>query len=51
MPILKVLFESLALDFAGPLPSEQKCKLILIILDRFSGYTYLFPVSKKINAK
>jgi hypothetical protein len=44
-------FETLALDIAGPLPSDQKSDLILVVLDRFSGYTYLFPVSKNINAK
>jgi hypothetical protein len=42
MPILKAPFESLPLDFAGPLPSDQKCDLILVVLDHFSSYTYLF---------
>jgi hypothetical protein len=51
MPIPKVPFEFLALDFAGPLLSDQKCDLILVVLDRFSGYTYLFPVSKNIDTK
>jgi hypothetical protein len=51
MPIPKARFQSIALDFAGPLPSDQKCDLILVVLDCFSGYTYLFPVSKNIDAK
>jgi hypothetical protein len=51
IPIPKAPFESLALDFASPLPSNQKCDLILVVLNPFSGYTYLFPVSKNINTK
>jgi putative cell wall-binding protein len=51
MSIPKAPFESLALDSAGPLSSNQKCDLILVVLDYFSDYTYLFPVSKNINAK
>jgi hypothetical protein len=51
MPIPKAPFESLALDFVGPLPSDQKCTLILVVLDHFSGFKYLFPVSKKIDSK
>jgi hypothetical protein len=51
MPIPKIPFKFLALDFAGPLPGDQKCDIILVVLDCFSGYTYLFPVSKNIDAK
>jgi hypothetical protein len=51
MPIPKASFESLTLDLAGTLPSNQKCNLILVVLDCFSGYTYLFPVSKNIDSQ
>jgi hypothetical protein len=51
MSILKAPFKFLALDFTGPLPSDQKCDLILVVLDHFSSYTYLFPVFKNINVK
>jgi transposase InsO family protein len=51
MLILKTPFESLALNFAGPLASEQECDLIFVILDLFSGYTLLFSVSKNIDAQ
>jgi hypothetical protein len=51
MPIPNALFESLALDLAGPLPSDQKGELILVVLDHFSGCTYLLPVSENIDAK
>ena len=36
LPIPEAPFESLAIDFAGPFPSDQKCELICVILDRFS---------------
>jgi hypothetical protein len=51
MLIPKVSFKSFALDFADLLPSDQKLNLNFVVLDRFSGYTYWFPVSKNINAK
>jgi hypothetical protein len=51
IPILKAPFKFLALDFASPLPSDWKYNLIFVILYQFSGYTYLFPVSKNIDAK
>jgi hypothetical protein len=51
MPIPKAPFKSLALDFASPMPSDQKCDLISVVLDHFSGLIYLFSVPKNINAK
>jgi transposase InsO family protein len=33
------------------LPSDQKYDFILLVLDWFSGYTYLFQVFKNIDAK
>jgi hypothetical protein len=52
-PILipKSWFESHALGFGDPLPSNQKYDLFLVVLDCFIGNTYLFPVSKNINAR
>jgi hypothetical protein len=51
MPIPKVPFKSLALHIFVALLSDKKCDLILLVLDSFSGKTYLFPVSKNIDAK
>jgi hypothetical protein len=47
----KNTFQVHALDFISPLPRKQKYYLIPVVLDAFSGYTYLFPISKNINAK
>ena len=43
-------FSSIAIDFAGPCPSDNKKELILVVLDRFTGFTYLIPVSQNITA-
>jgi len=50
VPIHRELFSSIAIDFAGPFPSDYKEELILVVLDRFTGFTYLIPVSQNITA-
>jgi hypothetical protein len=51
MPLSKAPSESLALDLAGLLPHDRKCNLILVVVNRFSGYTQLFHVFQKIHSK
>ena len=51
LPIPKEPFTFLAIDFAGPFPADGKSNLIFVIMDCFSGYTYLVPVAKTIDAK
>jgi len=50
LPVPREPFSSLAIDFAGPFPHDSNKDLILVVLDRFSGFTYLIPVSKNITA-
>ena len=50
LPVPKGPFSSLAIDFAGPFPPDSKYQLIMVVLDRFSGFTYLIPVSNNITA-
>ena len=49
-PVSREPFSSIAIDCAGPLPSDHKKELILVVLDRFTGFTYLIPVSHNITA-
>jgi hypothetical protein len=51
MPIPKPPFKFLALDYVGLLPGGQKYNTILVVLDCFSCYTYLFPSSRNIDVK
>jgi len=50
LPVPREPFSSLAIDFAGLFPHDSNKDLILVVLDRFSGFTYLIPVSKNITA-
>ena len=43
-------FSAIAIEFAGPFPTEEKKELMLVVLDRFTGFTYLIPVSQNITA-
>ena len=38
-------FERLSLDFKGPLPSSNKNKYFLHIVDEYSRFPFVFPVS------
>ena len=50
LPVPREPFSSIAIDFAGPFPSDIKKELILVVLDRFTRFTYLMPVSQNIRA-
>ena len=50
LPIPRELFSLIAIDFGGPFPSDNKKELILVVLDCFTGFTYLIPVSQNITA-
>ena len=49
LPFPRELCSSIATDFAGPFPGDNKKELILVGLDRFTGFTYLIPVSQSIT--
>jgi len=49
LPVARVPFSSIAIDLAGPFASEKKEELIRVVLDRFTGCTYLIPVSQNIT--
>ena len=50
LPVPTEPFSSIAIDFAGLFPSDNNKELILVVLDRFTGCTYLIPVSQNITA-
>ena len=50
LPILREPFSSISIVLIGPFPSDKKKELILIVLNRFTGFTYLIPVSQNITA-
>ena len=50
LPVPREPFSLIAIDFAGPFPSDNKNELILVFLDRFTGFPYLIPVSQNITA-
>ena len=50
LPVPRDPVSSIAINFAGPFPSDNKKELILVVLDRFTGFTYLIPVSQNITA-
>ena len=49
-PVPREPFSSIAIHFAGPFSINHKKELILIVLDRFTRFTYLLPVSQNITA-
>jgi len=49
-PVPREPFSSFAIDFAGQFPNDNKKELILVVLDPFTGFTYLIPVSRNITA-
>jgi len=49
-PVPREPFSSIAIDLADSFPSDNKKEQILVVLDRFTGYTYLIPVSQNITA-
>ena len=50
LPVPRKPFSSIAIDLAGPFPSNNKKEIILVVLDRLTGFTYLIPVSQNITA-
>ena len=49
LPVPREPFSWIAIDFAGPFPSDNKKEVILVLLDRFTWFTYLIPVSQNIT--
>ena len=49
-PVSREPFSSMAIDFAEPFHSDNKKELILFVLDRFTGLTYLILLSQNITA-
>lgn len=45
LPVPRELFCSIAIDLAGPLPSDNQKELIIFMLDRFTRFTYVIPPS------
>ena len=43
--LTKSPLEVLACDFVGPLPVSSGCKYLLVIIDCFSRYPFVFPLS------
>ena len=50
LPVPRAPISWIAIDFAGPFPSDNTKEVILAVLDRFTGFTYLIPVSQNITA-
>ena len=50
LPVLREPFSWIPMAFAGPFPSDNRKELILVVLDHFTGFTYLIPVSQNITA-
>jgi hypothetical protein len=50
LPQPSATWQSYAIDFAGPFPTSQGYNTLLVILDRFSSFTFLIPVTKNITA-
>ena len=44
-------YESIGMDFLGPLPKIKGMEKVLVIVDRFSNYVNLVPVSKSMSSK
>ena len=50
LPLPREPFSSIAIDIAGPYPTDNKKEIILVVLARFTGFPYLIPVSQNITA-
>jgi hypothetical protein len=46
LPIPEKPWESIAIDFAGPITTSQGFKYIMVIVDRFSGFLLCFPLAE-----
>ena len=45
LPVPREPVSLMTIGFAAPLPSDNKKEVILVVLNRFTGVTYLIPVS------
>jgi hypothetical protein len=50
LPIPEHPWESIAIDFCGPLTKSQGFENIMVIMDRFSGFLLLFPLPGHYSA-
>jgi len=50
LPIPTEAYQSLAVDFAGPFPKSEGFESIFVIMDRFTSFTHLVPVTTTITA-
>ena len=50
LPLPTEAYQSLAIDFAGPFPKSENFDSIFVILDRFTSYTHLVPVTTNCTA-
>jgi transposase InsO family protein len=50
LPIPTEAYQSLAVDFAGPFPKSMNFESIFVIMDRFTSYTHLVPVTTNCTA-
>jgi transposase InsO family protein len=50
LPVPERPWQSIAMDFVGPLTESQGFKNILVIMDRFSGFLLCFPLPEKYSA-
>jgi len=50
LPVPREPCSSIPIDFEEPFPSDNKKELILVVLDHFTWFTYLIPVSQNITA-
>ena len=50
LPIPTESYPSLAIDFAGPFPKSEDFESIFVIMDRFTSYTHLVPVTTTCTA-
>jgi transposase InsO family protein len=51
LPIPERPWESIAIDFAGPLNDSYGFQNIMIIMDRFSGFILCFPLTANYSAR
>lgn len=50
LPIPERPWQSIAIDFIGPITASQGYTNIMVIVDRFSGFLLCFPLKNKFNA-
>jgi hypothetical protein len=50
LPIPDRPWQSVAIDFIGPITASQGYPNIMVIMDRFSGFLLCFPLKKKFSA-